>query len=106
MYAAIGLSGMGALGAEVVWTRVLSLLLGGTVYTFSIIAAVFLSGLGIGSTAGAWIARVTLRPGIALAACQLGVVLGVAWAALLMNRAFPYWPIDPALAAEIGRAHV
>ena len=98
-YAVIGLSGMGALGAEVVWTRVLSLLLGGTVYTFSIIAAVFLSGLGIGSTAGAWIARVTRRAGIALAACQLGVAVAVAWAALLMNRAFPYWPIDPALAA-------
>jgi spermidine synthase len=99
IYAAIGLSGMGALGAEVIWTRVLSLLLGGTVYTFSMIAAVFLAGLGIGSTAGAWIARVSRRPGLALAACQLGVVLAVAWAALLMNREYPYWPIDPALAA-------
>ena len=41
---------MAALGAEVVWTRLLSLLLGGTVYTFSLILAVFLIGLGIGST--------------------------------------------------------
>ncbi|HSP67742.1 MAG TPA: hypothetical protein VLN48_08440, partial [Bryobacteraceae bacterium] len=45
IYAAIGLSGLTALGAEVVWTRLLSLLLGGTVYTFSIILAVFLLGL-------------------------------------------------------------
>jgi spermidine synthase len=89
---------MGALGAEVIWTRVLSLLLGGTVYTFSIIAAVFLLGLGIGSTAGAWAARLIMRPAMAFAVCQLGVVLGVGWAALLMNRAFPYWPIDPSLA--------
>ena len=44
------LSGMSALGAEVVWTRLLSLLLGGTVYTFSLILAVFLVGLGIGSS--------------------------------------------------------
>ena len=57
IYLAIGLSGMAALGAEVVWTRLISLMLGGTVYTFSIILAVFLVGLGIGSTAGSMIAR-------------------------------------------------
>ncbi|MEO6246816.1 MAG: SAM-dependent methyltransferase, partial [Opitutaceae bacterium] len=44
---AIGLSGFCALAAEVVWTRALSLLLGATVYTFSIILAVFLTGLGL-----------------------------------------------------------
>src|SRR5262249_41644465 len=41
-YLAIALSGACALGAEVVWTRLLSLLFGATVYTFSIILAVFL----------------------------------------------------------------
>jgi len=98
-YAAIALSGFAALGAEVVWTRILALLLGGTVYTFSIIAATFLTGLGLGSAAGAWIVRTSRRPGVALALCQLGVALSVAWAAALVSRAFPYWPIDPALAA-------
>ena len=39
------LSGMTALAAEVLWTRHLSLLLGGTVYTFALILAVFLAGL-------------------------------------------------------------
>ena len=67
----IGLSGAAALGAEVIWTRLLSLLLGGTVYTFSIILAVFLSGLGIGSSGGAWLARDEQRPGAALAVCQM-----------------------------------
>ena len=57
VYLAIALSGMSALGAEVVWTRLLSLLLGGTVYTFSLILAVFLVGLGIGSSVGAVVAR-------------------------------------------------
>ncbi len=28
----------------------------------------------------------------------MGVMVAVAWAAALMSRAFPYWPIDPALA--------
>ncbi len=53
VYVAIALSGLTALGSEVVWTRALSLLFGGTVYTFSLILAVFLVGLGIGSTVGA-----------------------------------------------------
>src|ERR1035437_4656832 len=51
IYVTIALSGACALGAEVVWTRLLGLLLGATVYTFSIILAVFLAGLGLGSGA-------------------------------------------------------
>jgi spermidine synthase len=50
IYISIAISGFAALGAEVVWTRSLSLLLGGTVYTFSIILAVFLGGLWLGSS--------------------------------------------------------
>ena len=56
VYVAIALSGPAALGAEVVWTRLLSLMLGATVYTFSIILAVFLVGLGIGSAIGSLLA--------------------------------------------------
>ena len=93
------LSGFTALGAQVIWTRILALLLGGTVYTFSMIAAVFLAGLGIGSAVAARLARVSTRPALLLALSQIGVVAGAAWAALLINRAFPYWPIDPALSA-------
>lgn len=98
IYVAIGLSGLAALGAEVIWTRVLSLLFGGTVYTFSIIAAAFLFGLGVGSAIGAWLARGSDRPRSLLAWCQIGVAVSVAWGAALINRAYPYWPIDPSLA--------
>lgn len=97
VYWAIGLSGMTALGAEVVWTRLLSLTLGGTVYTFSIILAVMLAGLGVGSTVGAALARNMNNPGRALGMCQLGITLGVAWAALMMSHSLPYWPVNPAL---------
>ena len=44
VYVAAALSGFTALGAEVVWTRQLSLLFGASVYTFSLILAVFLDG--------------------------------------------------------------
>ena len=58
VYVTIALSGVCALGAEVIWTRLLGLLFGATVYTFSIILAVFLVGLGIGSGAGSlWSTR-------------------------------------------------
>ena len=52
VYVTIALSGACALGAEVLWTRLLGPMLGATVYTFSIILAVFLAGLAIGSGAG------------------------------------------------------
>ena len=52
MYWAIAISGLCALGAEVVWTRILALMLGPTTYTFSIILGVFLVGLGLGSGGG------------------------------------------------------
>jgi len=97
VYFTIALSGLCALGAEVVWTRLLSLMLGPTVYTFSIILAVFLSGLGIGSGIGSFLAQRSLHPERALGTCQLLLSAGIAWAALLVAKSLPYWPIDPSL---------
>jgi spermidine synthase len=70
IYLVVALSGCSALGAEVLWTRLLSLLLGGTVYTFSIILAVFLLGLWAGSTAGSLLARSVKDAQLTLAVCQ------------------------------------
>ena len=98
VYLAIGLSGAAALGAEVVWTRLLSLMLGATTYTFSMILGVFLTGLGVGSAAGAAIGRAVARPRLALGISQLLLVLAIVYAATIIGRALPYWPINPALA--------
>jgi len=94
---AIALSGMSALGAEVVWTRLLSLLLGATVYSFSIILTVFLVGLGIGSGAGSLLSRTCTRPRLALGACQFLLAAAVAWAALIIAKSLPYWPVNPSI---------
>ncbi|CAN5895406.1 hypothetical protein BH11GEM2_BH11GEM2_07530 [soil metagenome] len=96
----IALSGATALGAEVVWTRLLTLLLGATTYTFSLILAAVLAGLGIGSSAGAFFARTTRRPRHALGWCQVGIVVCIAWAAWCETRAMPYWPINPSLSSN------
>jgi spermidine synthase len=95
VYVAIGLSGLTALGAEVVWTRLLSLLLGATVYTFSIILAVFLFGLWAGSSAGSFLARRVRQPRMALAACQILLAAAIAWTAFTVARVLPFWPVDP-----------
>lgn len=95
IYVAIGISGLGALGAEVVWTRLLSLLLGGTVYTFSIILAVFLIGLWLGSSVGASVARRIAHPVVGLAVCQVLLVISIAWTAYALAYSLPYWPVDP-----------
>ena len=97
VYAAIAISGATALAAEVIWTRILSLLYGGTVYTFSLILAVFLLGLGIGSSIGSALARSVERPRIALSWCQMLLGGAIAWAAYMLTQSLPYWPIDPSM---------
>jgi spermidine synthase len=97
VYIAIALSGMTALGAEVIWTRLLSLMLGGTVYTFSIILAVFLVGLGLGSSVGSLMSRGSIQPRFALGCCQLLLSAAMAWTAYMIAKSLPYWPINPSL---------
>jgi spermidine synthase len=101
IYLAIALSGMSALGAEVVWTRLLSLMLGATTYTFSIILAVVLIGLGVGSSAGAWLTRGMQRPRLALALAQFLLPVAIAWTAAMLTRSLPYWPVNPMFAQDV-----
>ena len=97
VYVAIALSGMTALGAEVIWTRLLSLLFGATVYTFALILAVFLFGLGIGSSIGSAIGRSTsasarrarLVPDALVRRDRMGVVHADGLAAVLADQ-----PVD------------
>ena len=106
VYVAIGLSGLCALGAEVVWTRMLSLMLGATVYTFSIILGVFLGGLGIGSSTGALVARKVSAERIRswLAGCQLLLAAGILWTALMLASVLPYWNMGAELSVWAGFA--
>ena len=95
VYIAIALSGLTALGAEVVWTRLLSLLLGATVYTFSIILAVFLIGLWAGSGLGSLLIRRIRYPRLALAGTQILLAAAIAETAYTLTYVLPYWPVDP-----------
>jgi spermidine synthase len=101
VYVAIGLSGFCALAAQVVWTRVLSLLFGASTYTFSLILAVFLIGLGIGSSVGSIMAKSVERPRAALGWCQLLNVAAMAWTAYMLMESLPYWPINTSITTSI-----
>lgn len=95
VYATIGLSGLTALGAEVVWTRLLSLMLGSTVYAFSIILASFLVGIGLGSSVGSWwCGRGTgadpRRARTALGVCQTLAAAAILWAASSATLIMPH----------------
>ncbi len=97
VYIMIALSGLTALGAQVVWTRLLSLLLGASVYTFSIVLAVFLMGLGLGSSVGSAAARSGRNPLALLGWCQALLIVAIGWAAFSVNLWLPFWPVDPRL---------
>ena len=47
----IGVSGFCALGYEVLWTRILSIVIGASVYGFTLLLIAFLAGIGLGSAA-------------------------------------------------------
>ncbi len=98
---AIALSGMCALAAEAIWTRMLGLLFGASVYALAIILAAFLSGLGIGSGIGALLSRTLVNPRAALGWCQWLAAAAMAWTAYNLAAALPYWPINPAISSNI-----
>ncbi len=100
-YSAIALSGLCALAAEAVWTRLLGLLLGASVYTLSIVLAVFLTGLGIGSGIGSSLAKSLARPREALGWCQMLAAGAIAWTAYSLTASLPYWPVNPQISTDI-----
>ncbi len=101
VYTVIALSGFCALSAEAIWTRVLALILGPTVYALAIVLAVFLAGLAIGSGAGSRIARRAGDAQRALGYCQLLLLAAIAWGACIQAKSLPFWPINPALERSV-----
>jgi spermidine synthase len=98
IYLAIALSGFCALAAETVWVRTLGLLFGASAYTLSLVLAVYLAGLGIGSSLAAWVVHNLGSARSALAWSQILAAGAIAWTSYTVSASFPNWPVNPTLA--------
>lgn len=94
VFTSIALSGAVSMGSQVAWARILGPLLGGTVYVFSTILAVFLVGLGIGAAAGSSLGR-RMNGRTALGWSQVLAALGLAWTGYQFSSSLPFWPMNP-----------
>jgi spermidine synthase len=66
-----------------------------------LILAVFLVGLGIGSSLGSILAKNVVRPRTALGWCQMLNVGAMAWSAYMLMESLPYWPINTSISSSI-----
>ena len=109
------LSGFLALSLEILWFRLLGVLLRSNAFTFATLLALYLSGVGLGALLGGRVARRASRPDRAFLACQAALTLyaGLSWSALIhglgrygfLSRVWTHlgghdpFPIDVALRA-------
>ena len=80
---ALGISGFASLVLQVVWTRLLALILGPTTYAFSIIVSVFITGLAVGAAVSSRLATRVRQPLVGLSVC-LALSVGLAAASASM----------------------
>ncbi len=71
----IALSGGASFGYEIIFTRMLSHFLGGSIFAFSTMLAGFLLGIAIGGLAASRVATTRVRAATWFVYCQLGIVM-------------------------------
>ena len=71
-----GLSGMLALSLEIVWFRLLGVMMKSTAFTFGTLLALYLAGIGLGALAGSFMAPRVRRPAIAFLSLQAAAAVG------------------------------
>ena len=87
---ALLLSGLAALSYEILWVRLLGLVLGSSTYAFTLILGIYLAGLALGSWAWSrWGGKRAIGPG-AFALLQLGIAFFALLTFPLVNG-MPYW---------------
>lgn len=100
---AIAMVGFASMIYEVAWTRVLSMLVGSSVYAFSLMLVAFISGLGLGGVAISQRLDHVKRPVLLLVALQAVVGLSALVVVPLLGR-LPLWVVD-LVAGHAGSFH-
>lgn len=84
---AFAVTGFAAMVTQIAWTRTLTLALGGSTYAFSLIVAVFIFGLGLGSALGARFSSRLADPVAVLGGVLLGIGICTAVVAAFLGWA-------------------
>ena len=83
--AVLALTGFATFVHEVVWARVLAMVVGPSIYAFAATLTSFITGLALGSFAGAWLADRSRRPAVALATTLIGTAVAACVSVALMG---------------------
>ncbi len=83
------LAGAVAFFHEVLWTRMLSHVLGSSIYAFGVMVASFLTGIALGGAIGAWLASTRERASQVLGYALVLAAAAAAAAYLLLERLIP-----------------
>lgn len=98
-----GLTGFCAMAYEVIWTKALTLIMGPTTYAFTLVLAVFITGLAVGGWAFGRIADRVRNPVRLLAATQgAAALLALAAGQRMGNGLFLFQTIDYRFQDRIG----
>lgn len=100
-YVGAAVSGFSGLAYEVAFTRLLALIIGPTTYAFATMAASFISGIAIGSAAGARISRRVSQPALWLAAMIGGGAISALFAASYAASRLPLVVASQVTAADV-----
>lgn len=107
VYLAYALNGAAALAFQVLWSRMLGMAFGATVYAFAIVLGVFLLALGLGGVFGAWIIKRIKNIRSAFALLQVGIAAAVSSTGFLVPfMAFRLAGLETANAAETSTIHL
>jgi spermidine synthase len=93
MLAFIALSGFLSFVYEILWTRLLSHVLGSSIYAFSTMLSAFLAGIAIGAAVAGPFARKARRAVPLFAICQFGIAL---------TAAFVYWRLENSFSGQLN----
>jgi spermidine synthase len=83
---AFAVSGATAMALQVLWTRALAVVIGSSIFSFTIILLSFLVGLGLGSALFGRICDRTRRPVLLLACLHLGIAAAIGASYLLADK--------------------
>lgn len=84
-------SGFCSMAYEVIWTKLLGLIVGPTTYSFTVVLVTFITGLAVGSIFFGWLADRTGKPGFLLVSTQIAAALSALFISQLLGSSQTFY---------------